>query len=203
MSYIPATIVSLVLTPSVCTQFCPGTCMLWDGRVFASGGSGNLQTSIYDWNTDSWSTQARMNIPRGYNVDILLADGRSVATLGGSWRPRYVPVYTDEKLGEVWTQSTGWRVLPGWETKSYSDGYGSSGDSHIWLFPLLKGLVFQAGPSPEMHFYSLAGTGSMRSAGMRLDHGIAINGVAVMFAPNKIFCAGGVCTSPIEVSRLL
>ena len=177
--------------------------MLGDGRVFVSGGTGNVQTSIYDWNTDSWSTQARMNIARGYHTNILLADGQSVATLGGSWHPGNGPDFTDEKLGEVWKQSTGWRVLPGWKVKPISIKFaGSAADNHIWLFPLNNGIVFQAGPFPEMHFYSQAGTGSMEPAGTRLDHGVALNGAAVMFAPNKIFCAGGVRTSPVEVSRL-
>ena len=144
-----------------------------------------------------------MNIARGYHTDILLADGISVATLGGSWHRGGVPDYTDEKVGEVWKQSTGWRVLPGWKAKPLSNkDDGSSGDNHMWLFPLLNGIVFQAGPSPEMHFLNLAGTGSMRLAGTRLDHGTAMNGVAVMFAPNKIFCAGGVRASPVEASRL-
>jgi galactose oxidase len=82
-------------------MFCPGIAYLPDGRLLVNGGDSSPKTSIYDRSTKTWSAGARMNIPRGYNSDVLLTTGE-VLTLGGSWSGDAGA----EKNGEVWSPTT-------------------------------------------------------------------------------------------------
>ena len=72
-------------TEAYSDMFCPGIAYLSDGRVLVNGGDSSPKTSIYDPSTQIVVfAGADMNIPRGYNSDVLLTTGE-VLTLGGSW----------------------------------------------------------------------------------------------------------------------
>src|SRR5262249_34695165 len=65
-------------------MFCAGTAYLPNGQLLVNGGSSSPETTIYDPPSSTWSSDAEMNVPRGYNASVLLSNG-SVFTLGGSW----------------------------------------------------------------------------------------------------------------------
>src|SRR5262249_36058600 len=117
-------------------MFCPGTARLPDGRVLVNGGSSSPKTTIYDPVANTWSASGVMNVPRGYNSDVLLPTG-DVFTLGGSWSGS---VCTD-KIGEVWSSlQNGWTARTGISAQPITGPDGGTwpcinqGDNHLWLF---------------------------------------------------------------------
>jgi len=182
-----------IVTNTLSDMFCPGITVLSDGRVLVNGGSSSPSANIYDPSSDAWSAAAPMNIPRGYNADVMLTDG-AVMTLGGSWSgvPR-------ERIGEVWSADSGWSLRPGVSVASITGpdpedvalGRVSRGDNHMWLFSVSDGLVFQAGPSAQMSWISTSGNGAIASAGTRADDPYSMNGQAVMYDVGKILKTGG------------
>ena len=169
-------------------MFCPGTAMLPDGRLLVNGGSSSPKTSLYDWRSDTWTTAATMNVPRGYQGDTLLSDG-SVFTLGGSWSGGQ-----GNKTGEVWSAATGWKLLSGVPATPVvaTDPQGVyRGDNHLWLFAQSNGTVFHAGPSPQMNWISTTGNGAVQGAGTRAGDGYSMNGNAVLFDVGQILKVGG------------
>lgn len=178
----------IIVTNTGDDMFCPGTANLFDGRILVNGGSSSPKTSIYDPATGAWSSDAQMNIPRGYEGDAVLSTG-SVFTLGGSWSGGH-----GNKTGELWTSGGGWRLLSGVPATSIAgpDPQGVfRGDNHLWLFAGANGQVFHAGPSAEMHFITTAGNGTITSAGNRSDDPYAINGNAALYDVGLILKAGG------------
>jgi galactose oxidase len=178
----------IVVTNTGDDMFCPGTAHLFDGRILVNGGSSSPKTSIYDPSTGAWSTDAQMNIPRGYEGDAVLSDG-SVFTLGGSWSGGH-----GGKTGELWTSSSGWHTLSGVPATDIAgpDPQGVfRGDNHLWLFAGANGTVFHAGPSAKMHTITTSGNGTITSAGNRSDDPYAINGNAVLYDLGLILKAGG------------
>lgn len=174
-------------------MFCPGTAYLADGRLLVNGGSSSPKTSIYNFTNNTWTAGAFMNIDRAYNGSVMLQTG-AVLTLGGSWAGSS----TTEKIGEVWSPSTGaWTVMTGIPAKPVTgpDPADSPnvyrGDNHLWLFATQGGYVFHAGPSAQMHWITTSGVGSLFSAGARGDDAYSMNGKAVMYDIGKIFKTGG------------
>ena len=172
-------------------MFCPGTAILFDGRVLVAGGSNSDKQSVYDPATNTWAAMAPLATPRGYEADVTLSNGK-VFTLGGSWNGG-----VGGKNGEVWTPNastgvstslTGVPVGP-FETNDAAGEYRS--DNHMWLFAWSNGTVFQAGPSKTMHWIDTSGAGSYSSAGLRGDSNDAMTGTAVMYDAGKIVTMGG------------
>jgi large repetitive protein len=186
----PAT---LTATQALVTQtghnmFCSGTSNLPDGSLLISGGKDSGKTSLYNPLSNSWTTGATMNIPRGYQANTVLQDG-SVLTLGGSWSGAQ-----GGKHGEVWTPAGGWRQLPGVPVDPAlgSDPGGVyRSDNHMWLFAAPNGRVLHAGPSVNMNWISTAGDGSIRPIGARGDDAYSMGGNAVMYDIGKILKVGG------------
>jgi galactose oxidase len=169
-------------------MFCPGIANLFDGRILVNGGDSSPKTSLYDPSTGLWTSDALMNIPRGYEGDTVLTNG-SVMTFGGSWSGGF-----GGKTAEVWTAGSGWAVLPGVPETSVigPDPQGIyRGDNHLWLFSAPNGQVFHAGPSAEMHWITTSGTGTITSVGNRGDDPYSINGNAVLYDVGLILKAGG------------
>jgi galactose oxidase len=173
-------------------MFCPGTAMLGDGRVLVNGGSSSSRTSIYDpaaGATGSWTTSGTMNVPRGYNSDTLLGNGK-VFTIGGSWSGG-----RGGKLAEVWSRSSGsWsrkQGIPATPMTAPDPAGVYRGDNHAWLFSTGKSRVFHAGPSVEMNWFDMAGSGSFVSAGPRSTDSYSMCGSAVMYDVNRILKLGG------------
>jgi len=65
-------------------MFCIGLSLLPDGKLLIAGGSSDSATTIYDPFTNTWTRGPLMTIPRAYQGNTLLSDGR-VFTIGGSW----------------------------------------------------------------------------------------------------------------------
>jgi len=175
-------------------MFCPGTAYLPNGQILVNGGSSSPETSIYDPPSSTWSSDAEMNVPRGYNADVLLSNG-SVFTLGGSWSGGPF----DDKIGELWAPGQGWRRLvgisaqpiTGRDPEDVNQGFVVRGDNHAWLFAVRDGRVFHAGPSAEMHWITTDGDGTIVSAGNRADDPYSMNGNAVLYDIGLIFKTGG------------
>jgi galactose oxidase len=177
-------------------MFCPGIATLPDGRIMVMGGNNSEKTSIYDPDTDAWTSGPAMTTPRGYEAAATLSDGR-VFIIGGSWSGGYGGYNgSPHKAGEVWSAGTGWTALPGADAapmltadKNPTGDYRK--DNHAWLFAWTGGKVLQAGPSKAMNWYSTDGTGSVAPAGVRGDDADAMNGNAVMYDTGKILTVGG------------
>ena len=182
-----------IVTNTLSDMFCPGTTNLADGRILVNGGSSSRAANIYDPQADSWSAAAPMNVPRGYNANVMLTDG-SVLTLGGSWSG-----LGNEKIGEVWSANAGWTRRPGIsaqpvtavDPEDQAAGRIIRGDNHLWLFAVGDGLVFHAGPSAQMNWMTTYEDGAIISAGTRADDAHSINGQAVMYDVGKILKTGG------------
>ena len=191
--YDPATgaIMPGVENSMMADMFCSGLAYLADGRLMVNGGSNSMHTAIYDPIADTWTSDAMMNIARGYNSTVTLSTGEAF-TIGGSWAGDGSP-----KDGEVWSNA-GWRQtsisennILAYDPIDTAQGYISEGDDHPWLFAAPNGRVFHAGPSPLMNWIDTRGSGSITAAGNRADDPHSINGVAVMYAPGRIFKTGG------------
>ncbi|QOZ83629.1 MULTISPECIES: RICIN domain-containing protein [Chromobacterium] len=176
--------------------FCPGTSMLSNGNLLINGGSSSPKTQIYDWAAKRWSASGNMNIPRGYEANTVLSDGR-VLTLGGSWSGGYNSKSRPNRTGEVW-EGGHWKVLAGVPENNVigpdpQDTNGSvyRGDNHLWLFASSGGMVFHAGPSAQMNWIGTSGSGSIVSAGTRGNDPYSINGNAVMVDAGQILKLGG------------
>ncbi|HJS86704.1 MAG TPA: galactose oxidase-like domain-containing protein [Acetobacteraceae bacterium] len=192
--YNPATggFEATVQTSMMADMFCSGIAYLTDGRILVNGGSSSQHTALYDPATDSWTSDASMNISRGYNSTVTLSDGRAF-TIGGSWSGDGVP-----KDGEIWAKNVGWATTAVPDSAILADdpiddqqGYISVGDNHPWLFAAPNGRIFHAGPGPQMNWIDTSAQGTAMSAGNRADDAYSQNGVAVMWAPGQILKAGG------------
>jgi galactose oxidase len=189
-TYDPATgvVTQRKVTETGHDMFCPGIAILPDGRVLVAGGDDSADTSIYDPASDAWTAGPKMNIPRGYQADVTLPDGR-VFTIGGSWSGGW-----GGKNGEVWSAQDGWQLLPGAPVAPIltNDAGGIfRQDNHAWLFAWSGGQVLQAGPSRAMNWFDTTGSGATTPAGLRGQDGDAMNGDAVMYDAGKILTIGG------------
>lgn len=169
-------------------MFCPGTANLFDGTILVNGGDSSPKTSLYDPTSGLWTSDALMNIPRGYEGDTVLTNG-SVMTLGGSWSGGQ-----GGKTAEVWTRGSGWTVLTGVQETTIigPDPQGVyRGDNHLWLFSAPNGDVFHAGPSAQMHWITTTPPGTITSAGNRGDDPYAMTGDAQLYDVGLIMKTGG------------
>lgn len=169
-------------------MFCPGTTNLPDGRLLVNGGISAARTSLFDPATGAWTSSGNMNIPRGYQSNTLLADGR-VLTLGGSWSGG-----VGGKHAEVWSPSGSWSRLTGVPVDPFlvaEAGQTFPMDSHMMLTPAANGKVFHAGPGQSMHWIDPTGNGKVTNAGLRSDDGFSISGTIVMYDAGKLLKVGG------------
>lgn len=172
-------------------MFCEGLAMLPDGRVLINGGSNDKATTIYNPYTNTWSVGPLMNIPRAYQGDTTLSNGK-VLTLGGSWYDA-----AGDKNGEIFTASGAsgsWQELPGVVASKIltaDPGGVYRADNHAWLFAQANGTVFQAGPSKQMNWITTSGNGTITTIGKRGTTSDEMNGNAVMYGVGKIVALGG------------
>ncbi|KAI0465821.1 hypothetical protein F4859DRAFT_507819 [Xylaria cf. heliscus] len=185
------TVTQRTVTESHHDMFCPGISLDANGRITVTGGNDSKNTSTYDPASSAWASAAQMVIARGYQSSATLGDGR-VFTIGGSWSGG-----RGGKNGEVYSPAADrWTSLPGAAVAPMltADAQGVyRADNHAWLFAYKANSVFQAGPSKNMNWYNVSGSGSYASAGTRAADGDAMCGNAVMFdATNgSILSAGG------------
>jgi cytochrome c peroxidase len=177
-----------MITETAHDMFCPGTSYLPDGRLLITGGDTPGRSSIYNPGTASWSAGGNLNVPRGYQGQVTVDDGRAFV-LGGSWSGG-----SGGKNGETWRNNL-WTYLPN-ALASVTLGPDPAGqatsDRHPWLFAIGGGRVLHAGPSRAMNLYDLnAAGGQTTAAGNRGDDVFSQNGTAVMYDIGKILKAGG------------
>jgi galactose oxidase len=170
-------------------MFCPGMSSLPDGRLVVTGGSNADRTSIYDPNTNTFAAGPNMKVPRGYQSQTTLSNGK-IFTIGGSWSGG-----RGNKTGEIFDPAANtWTLLSGAvvEPLLTTDHEGDfREDNHPWLYPWCNGSVFQAGPSKHMNWYYTDGEGGVSPAGIRDPENDAMCAVNVMYDVGKIFSAGG------------
>lgn len=172
-------------------MFCPGLSLDASGRPIVTGGNTAPATSSFDQTANAWTADANMNIPRGYQAQVTVSDGR-IFTIGGSWSGGY-----GGKNGEIYnTASNTWTLLPGCPVAPMltNDNQGVyRSDNHGWLFGWKNNSVFQAGPSLAMNWYSMIGTGGQSAAGPRGNDADAMCGDAVMYdaVAGNILAVGG------------
>ncbi|KAI1496159.1 hypothetical protein F5X99DRAFT_425048 [Biscogniauxia marginata] len=175
-------------------MFCPGISLDANGRIVVTGGNDNKKTSIYDPSSLGWEAAAPLNIGRGYQSSATLADGR-IFTIGGSWSGG-----RGGKNGEIYNSASNtWTLLPGCEVSPMltNDAQDSGGvyrsDNHAWLFAYKSNSIFQAGPSRNMNWYNVSGSGSWTAAGTRASDTDSMCGDATMFdaVNGLILTAGG------------
>lgn len=119
-------------------MFCPGISAAQDGRLVVTGGSSTRKVGIHDDSFgDSFVAGPEVAIPRGYQSQVTLSDGR-IFTIAGSWS--WVPGSGEagNKTGEVFDFATNeWTVLHSCPaeplmTDDVEGPYRS--DNHAWLF---------------------------------------------------------------------
>jgi galactose oxidase len=185
----PASNTTRTITNTLHNMFCPGTALLADGRLLVNGGDDvrTDATSIYNYATDSWTRGPAMHEQRWYNVSVTLPDGRAL-TLGGN--------RTSGKSGdgEIYNPANNtWTMMPGIDLAVLTAGAAdiSRAMEHPRLLVAPNGRIFVPGPTPNMQFYDLGGSGSVSSAGPRGDDEFSQNDVTVMYDVGKILKAGG------------
>ncbi|MEO1620162.1 MAG: DUF4347 domain-containing protein, partial [Cyanobacteria bacterium J06632_3] len=179
----------VLVTETEHDMFCPGIAMLPDGRLLVNGGGEFVtSTSIYDFETETWSDVPDMDYRRWYNTSLTLGNG-DVFTLGGE-RSDSTGGRITTGLGEVWNENTGWRTLSGTPIAPIAST-GDRATEHPQLFLAPNGKVFAAGPSPTMYWYDTVGNGSITAAGNRGDSPYSQVGASVMYDTGKILFAGG------------
>lgn len=186
------TVSKRVVTETHHDMFCPGIAIDGTGNMVVTGGNDAAETSLFNAATDSWEPAAAMNLERGYQAQTTLSDGR-VFVIGGSWAGGS----NIEKNGEVYDPATrNWTSLPGAKvgpmlTRDMEGPWRA--DNHGWLFGWKNNTVFQAGPSVNMNWYTVAGKGGVRPAGKRMEDEDSMSGNAVMFdaVAGKILTFGG------------
>lgn len=166
-------------------MFCPGTAMLSDGRLIVNGGGPTItHTSIYNPTSNSWSRDQEMNQRRWYNTTIALPNGNAF-TLGGNRTAQL------DGRGELWQPGQGWRTLTGaLMNPLYSGNPINRAEEHPQLVVAPNGKLLAAGPTPNMQWYDLQGSGSYQSAGKRGTE-FAQNSIVATYDVGKVIVAGG------------
>ena len=189
--YVKGTVSQALITNTLHDMFCPGISIDFQGRPVVTGGNDAARTSRYEADTANWTALALMNIPRGYQSQATLSDGR-IFVIGGSWSGA-----RGGKDGEVYSSTTNtWTRLPGAAvtpllTKDPAGVYKA--DNHPWLFPWSNGTIFQAGPSSAMNWYTTTNGGGVKAAGLRAADPDSMCGTVSMYdaVTGKIMSAGG------------
>jgi galactose oxidase len=145
-------------------MFCPGTSSLADGRILITGGLTEQKATIYNPFTDTWTATTEMNVPRGYQSQMTLANGQ-VFVYGGSWS-----AYIGGKFAEVYDPAAAtWIPKPGIKAEgsicTNDRGGFYRSDNHFWLYQAPDGALLHVGPARMMHRIDLTGNGSVTEIG--------------------------------------
>ncbi|KAI1310306.1 hypothetical protein F5Y03DRAFT_35206 [Xylaria venustula] len=185
------TVTQRTVTETHHDMFCPGISLDANGHIVVTGGNDSKNTSTYSPENTAWTSSAEMVIARGYQSSVTVGDGR-IFTIGGSWSGGL-----GGKNGEIYSPATNkWTSLPGCLVAPMltADKQGIfRSDNHAWLFAYKANSVFQAGPSKQMNWYNVSGSGSYTAAGTRAADGDAMCGIAAMYdaTTGSILSAGG------------
>ncbi len=166
--------------------FCAAQVLLEDGRVLVNGGNstkGKKESTLFDYRTNKWIAQPDMNMGRWYNTSVALPNGTVFTALGGG----------GGQYPERWTEGQGWKLIPGINLQEPILDYSSyfENDWHPFLNLAPNGKLFNAGPTPQMHWIDPNGNGSIKSLGTRPSDWYPKDGVVVMYEQGKLLFAGG------------
>jgi hypothetical protein len=195
----PGAITEYVNTHTV--MFCSGHAFLSDGRLMVIGGkdqsslgTGNKDSTFFDYTTNTWSIGPSMMSGRWYGTLTTMANGEVFA--GGGL------IKFGGSLNKVPEISTGGQAS--WiELSGASAGWISSSISYPTTFLAPNGDAFVAGPNPSAFYVDLANPG--KEIGVATSRfGIRFEGSAVMYDVGKILIVGGAspATATAEVIDL-
>ena len=164
-------------------MFCGGVVMLRDGRLLASGGNFTApQSSLFNWQSNTWTFTPDMNDPRWYNTSVALPNGRAW-TVTGDGGPN---------TAERWDPVTGWSRQTGinWSGVVAEPGYLSNWHPFLAIAP--DGRLFHFGPTDTMHWVTTDGSGSLVNAGTVVP-GVHYpkEGSWAMYDVGRVLVAGG------------
>lgn len=170
-------------------MFCPGISNDFNGNTLVTGGDTSAAASMFQQGAWQWKQMPPMNLGRGYQSSATLSDGR-IFTIGGSWSGGLGGKDGEIFDGSKWTMMRGCKVSA---MLTADSGGIFRQDSHSWLFAWKGASVLQAGPSKQMNWYTMSGSGTTASAGNRGTDADAMAGPAVMYdaVAGKILAVGG------------
>jgi 6-phosphogluconolactonase (cycloisomerase 2 family) len=182
--------------------FCAGHSFMADGKLLITGGHiplpppndsgvGEDKVSLFDFQTNSFTSLPRMNAGRWYPSNVTLANG-DVLTMAGTT----VNAHTVNTLPQVWRAANlTWRNLTG----------ATQGDPPGWpvFYPFLyqapNGRVFCAGPQRMARYLDTAGAGAWTDvAGSSLSY--RDYGSSAMYDEGKVLIVGGNPGEPNEAA---
>ncbi len=169
------------------SMFCAIPTMRENGQIFVVGGDGTRErTSLFDYRTNNWRRIDDANIGRWYNGSLQLPDGQVFMALGSP----------GSRYPELWTEGSGWQWLTGIDLQGPILDYTDYGRPE-W-FPMLtvapNGDILHLGPTPQMHYITPQGNGSIQETAAGITDWDANNqaGTMIMFDKGKVLTLGGV-----------
>ncbi len=168
--------------------FCSGFSQLADGRLFIAGGhvavnNGLRDSTIWDPATNTATRVVDLTASRWYPTVTTLPNGRALVFSGDNIQSDDTPPgnplsFKSSTLPEVYDPVT----------NTYQSLTGARVDTPLYpfMFVLPDGRVFDAGPDPQTHILSTAGTGSISLGPVSPFDGSS----AVMYAPGKVMKSG-------------
>ncbi len=170
------------------SMFCAIPTMRENGQVFVVGGDGTRErTSLFDYRTNNWQRIDDANIGRWYNGSLQLPNGQVFMALGSP----------GSRYPELWTEGSGWQWLTGIDLQGPILDYTADYGRPEW-FPMLtvapNGEILHVGPTPQMHYITPQGNGSIQETAAGITDWDANNqaGTMIMFDKGKILTLGGV-----------
>jgi len=169
--------------------FCAGQTFLPDGRLLVAGGHdkwdnwGAIETTIFDYRTNTWSRSRNMNAGRWYPTTSPLANG-DVVVISGSMPPGKRPEGSNGINGmpQVWSNGM-WRDLKG------------PFDQFLELYPRIvlgpDGRIFMAGPRSLSRWLDTSGDGAWEDGPKTISSRVRDYGSVVPYAPGKVLTVGG------------
>ncbi|HVF58023.1 MAG TPA: DUF4082 domain-containing protein [Pyrinomonadaceae bacterium] len=190
-------------------MFCSGHAFLHDGRLLVSGGhdkfdgAGEPHTNIFNFNNNTWTSGAAMNLGRWYPTSTTLSNGEVLTVSGTYWDGTFKADGSrnliNNSLPQAWQNTGGWRSLT--TAQQTMLGAGRSLSLYPFMFLAPDGRVFNAGPEQATSFFSTAGTGGWADAGRVSNFGYRDSGSAVMYDNGKVLIVGG--GSPTNTAEII
>ncbi|HEX4946674.1 MAG TPA: discoidin domain-containing protein [Blastocatellia bacterium] len=173
------------------SMFCGIPTMLEDGRVFVNGGDGTRErVSAFDFRTNQWTRLENMNRGRWYPGSVALPNGKVFTALGEP----------GDVYPELWTPGQGWSLLTGANLQApilNFTGYQKNWLPYFHLAP--SGLIFHSGPTQQMNWINVTGSGSVTNAGV-VNSWYPKYSAAVMFDQGKILVTGGQLSGDVQTT---
>ncbi len=170
-------------------MFCGGTVLRPDGKFQVMGGRNTVRlSSIFNWQTTSWSRAADMNDPRWYTGSLVLPVG-DIFTVSGSGGDNTAERYN----------GTSWRKYSGinWSPIASLTTIEANWTPLVFVAP--DGRIIHIGPTKTLNWVNPEGNGSVVSAGVQWPGTwYPKDSAVVMYEPGKLLVAGGLAAGTAE-----